>query len=141
MKRLVLSVALVVLAAAFHVPGAFALPPLPKYVQEHYASSPEYAKFAETFAGLKSKCDTCHKPGADKKAKGHGLNDFGKAVHDNFKHRDFTAADKAKSEPAEAAKAKKLIADALAAAESLKNTDGQVYGELIKAGKLPGKNE
>jgi len=121
--------------------NAEALPPLPKYVQEHYGASPEYAKFAETFAGLKLKCDTCHKPGAEKKAKGHGLNDFGMAVHDNFKHREFLAADKAKSDPAEAAKAKKLIADALVAAEALKNADGKVYGELMKMGKLPGKNE
>jgi hypothetical protein len=117
-----------------------ALPPQPKYVQEHYSASPEYAKFAETFKGLKSKCDTCHTPGADKKAKGHGLNDFGKAVHDNFKHRDFLAADKAKSDPEQAAKAKKLLADALAAAEGLKNAEGKSFGELIKAGSLPGKN-
>ena len=116
------------------------LPPLPKYVQEHYSASPEYSKFAETFKGMKSKCDTCHTPGADKKAKGHGLNDFGKAVHDNFKHRDFLAADKAKSDPEQAAKAKKLLADALAAAEGLKNADGKSFGELIKAGSLPGKN-
>ena len=73
-----------------------ALPPLPPYVAEHYQGQPEYAKFVETFAGLKMKCDTCHTPGADKKAKGHGLNDFGKAVHDNFKHKDFLAANKAK---------------------------------------------
>jgi hypothetical protein len=79
-------------------------------------------------------------PGADKKAKGHGLNDFGKAVHDNFKHKDFLAANLAKADPAEAAKAKKLIAEALAAAEALKNADGKLYGDLMKAGQLPGKN-
>ena len=139
MKRYVLLilVASVVAAVGNRAEG---LPPLPKYVLEHYSASPEYAKFAETFKGLKSKCDTCHTPGADKKARGHGLNDFGKAVHDNFKHRDFLAADKAKSDPEQAAKAKKLLAEALAAAEGLKNSDGKVYGELIKAGSLPGKN-
>jgi hypothetical protein len=120
--------------------SASALPPLPPYVAEHYKSNPEYSKFAATFAALKMKCDTCHKPGADKKAKGHGLNDFGKAVHDNFKHKDFLAANMAKDNLAEAAKAKKLVADALAAAEALKNADGKTYGELIKAGQLPGKN-
>ncbi len=119
---------------------ALALPPLPPYVAEHYKSNTEYSKFAATFAGLKMKCDTCHKPGADKKAKGHGLNDFGMAVHDNFKHKDFLAANKAKDDPAEAAKAKKLVAEALVAAEALKNASGQTYGELIKAGQLPGKN-
>ena len=139
MKRFVVVAIVAGLLAAISN-RAEGLPPLPKYVQEHYSESPEYAKFAETFKGLKSKCDTCHTPGADKKAKGHGLNDFGKAVHDNFKHRDFLAADKAKSDPEQAAKAKKLIADALAAAEGLKNADGKTFGELIKAGSLPGKN-
>jgi hypothetical protein len=117
---------------------AFALPPLPKYVEEHYAASPDYAKFVETFKGLKMKCDTCHTRGADKKAKGHGLNDFGSAVHDHFQHRDFLAANKlAKDNPDEAAKAKKLVAEALLAAEAEKNAAGKTYGELLKAGQLP----
>jgi hypothetical protein len=119
---------------------ALALPPLPAYVGDYYKADPEYAKFAAVFAGTKTKCDTCHTPGADKKAKGHGLNDFGKAVHDNFKHKDFLAANKAKADPAEATKAKKLVADALTAAAALKNADGKTYGELLKAGQMPGKN-
>src|SRR3954466_11227990 len=70
---------------------ARALPPLPKYVEEHYAGSPDYAKFVEKYKGLdmEHQCDACHKPGIDKKVKGHGLNDFGQAVARNFKHRDF----------------------------------------------------
>jgi hypothetical protein len=119
---------------------ASALPPLPAYVGEYYKSQPEYAKFAEVFAGLKMKCDTCHTPGADKKTKGHGLNDFGKAVHDNFKHKDFLAANKAKDNAAELAKAKRLVADALTAAAAEKNPDGKTYGDLLKAGQMPGKN-
>jgi hypothetical protein len=120
--------------------SAWALPPVPAYVGAHYKENPEYEKFAAAYAAQKSKCDTCHVPGADKKKKGHGLNDFGKAVHDHFKHRDFTAADKAKDNPAEAAKAKELIAAALVAAEAEKNADGKTFGELMKAGQLPGKN-
>jgi hypothetical protein len=120
--------------------SAWALPPVPAYVGPYYKDKPEYAKFAEVYAAQKSKCDTCHVPGADKKMKGHGLNDFGKAVHDHFKHRDFTAADKAKENPAEAAKAKELIVAALVAAEAEKNADGKTFGELMKAGQLPGKN-
>src|SRR5262245_12788733 len=93
---------------------SWALPPLPPYIEQHYSGSPEYAKFVEVFKGLESKCDTCHKPGADKKAKGHGLNDFGEAMHKHLKHRDFNASHKlAKENPAEAAKAKQLVADAL----------------------------
>ena len=137
--NLTVRVSLATLLALSLCSPALALPPLPPYVAEHYKSNPEYAKFAATFAGLKMKCDTCHKPGADKKAKGHGLNDFGKAVHDKFKHKDFLAADKAKDNPAEAAKAKKLVAEALAAAEAMKNADGKTYGELIKAGLVAGE--
>src|SRR5947209_5912388 len=89
---------------------AKALPPLPKYVEEHYGSSPAYAKFVEHYKGLdmEQQCDACHKPGIDKKVKGHGLNDFGQAVARNFKHRDFNKADKlGKDNTEEAAKAKK----------------------------------
>ena len=120
--------------------SAWALPPVPAYVGAYYKEKPEYAKFAGAYEAQKSKCDTCHVPGADKKMKGHGLNDFGKAVHDHFKHRDFTAANKLKDLPAEAAKARQLIVDALVAAEAEKNAEGKTFGELMKAGQLPGKN-
>jgi hypothetical protein len=33
-----------------------------------------------------------------------------------------------------------LIVDALVAAEAEKNADGKSFGELMKAGQLPGKN-
>jgi hypothetical protein len=129
-----------VLALLAPVP-ALALPPLPKYVEQHYAASPEYAKFAETLKGLKTKCDACHKPGADKKAKGHGLNDYGHAVHEHLNDKEFMAAHKAAADnPESEKKALELAAAALKAAEADKNAQGQTYGELIKAGKLPGTN-
>jgi hypothetical protein len=135
-------------AAAFVVIGilvvtASALPPLPKYIEEHYSASPEHAKYVEMYKTLEldHKCDACHKPDADKKAKGHALNDYGQAVARNFKHRDFNKADKlGKNNAEEAAKARKLVADALAKAEEEKNAAGKTFGELIKAGQLPGKN-
>ena len=121
--------------------GASALPPLPKYVAEYYAGKPEYAKFSEAWTGMKLKCDACHKPGADRKAKGHGLNDFGEAVHKHLKHKEFLAADKARLDDAKMAElAKKLVAEALAAAEAAKKDNGKTYGELMKAGTLPGTN-
>lgn len=134
---------IVVVVMAVLVVTASALPPLPKYIEEHYSASPQHAKFLEMYKGLEMehKCDACHKPDADKKAKGHALNDFGQAVARNFKHRDFNKADKLGKDSAdEVAKAKKLIAEALTKAEEEKNTAGQAFGELIKAGKLPGKN-
>lgn len=119
---------------------ALALPPLPAYVREYYEGKPEYAKFSAAFGELMSKCDACHKPGADKKAKGHALNDFGEAMHKNLKDKEFLAANMGKEDPKMAALAKKLVADALTAAEAVKKEGGQTFGAVMKAGKLPGTN-
>ena len=64
-----------------------AFPSMPNYLKDGYKDQQDYKPFLETLEGLKTKCDVCHKPGADKKAKGHGLNDFGKVYHDRFKHK------------------------------------------------------
>jgi len=122
---------------------AVALPPLPPYIEDYYAASPEHAKYVAMYRTLEGdhKCDSCHKPDLDKKAKGHALNDYGEAVHKHFKHRDFNKADVlGKKSDEEKAKARQIIADALSKADQEKNADGVVYGDLIKAGKLPGKN-
>ena len=122
---------------------ASALPPLPKYVVDYYSASPEHAKYVQMYRSLagEQKCDSCHKPGIDKKTKGHGLNDYGQAVHKYFKHRDFNKADKLGMDNAEQrAIAQKLIADALKLADQEKNATGKTYSELIKAGQLPGSN-
>jgi len=117
--------------------SAYAFPPLPTYVIDGYKTEKDYKPFLDAVEALKSKCDVCHKPGADKKAKGHGLNDFGKAFHDHFKHKDFQAAHKDKKTD----EAMKLVKDAWDKAVTEKNADGKVYGDLIKEGKLPGKND
>ena len=142
MKRLVCVGLFLVLTIALGL-TASALPPLPPYIEEHYSESPEHAKYVAMYKALEMehKCDACHRPGVEKKMKGHGLNDYGDVVHRHFKHRDFNKADKlGKSDPAEAANAKKIIADALKKADAEKNAAGETYGDLIKAGKLPGKN-
>lgn len=137
-------------AMALTTTAAFALPPIPDYAAEHYAKEPGGEKIVEAMK-LKAemgKCSMCHIPGADKKAKGHGLNDFGKAVHDNFKHKDFLAevknatAEGATDEAKAAAKAKALaiLVEGLNKASAMKNADGKVYGDLIKAGTIPGDN-
>jgi hypothetical protein len=128
------------LLAAF-AGSTLALPPLPKYVGEYYAARPEYAKFSAAWGKLTLKCNACHKPGADRKAKGHGLNDFGEAMHKNLKHKEFLAADKMKlDDPKMAELARQLVAEALAAAEAVKKDGGKTYGEIMKAGMLPGTN-
>lgn len=131
--------------AVFAILGvtANALPPLPKYIEEYYSASPEHAKYVEMYKALdmEHKCDACHKPGIDKKVKGHALNDYGQTVARHFKHRDFNKADKlGKDSAEEATKAKKILAEALAKADDEKNAAGKTYGELIKSGQLPGKN-
>lgn len=145
MKRLLMMTTAAVIALG--ASAAFALPPIPDMVQEHYAKDPNGAKIVETLKMQKGKCSMCHIPDADKKAKGHGLNDFGKAVHDNFKHKDYMAEVKTSKEAADdagkaAAKAKAMtiLGDALKKAAELKNAKGEVFGDLIKAGKMPGDN-
>lgn len=122
---------------------ARALPPLPQYIEEYYSAIPEHAKYLEMYKSLdmEHKCDACHKPGIDKKVKGHALNDYGQTVARHFKHRDFNKSDKlGKDNAEEAAKAKKILAEALSKAAEEKNAAGQTYGEIIKGGQLPGKN-
>lgn len=132
--RFALSLAVVFSVAAS---SANAFPKLPTYLKDGYKEDKEYKAFFETFEGLKTKCDVCHKPGADKKAKGHGLNDFGKVYHDRFKHKDFTAADKdGKTE-----EAMKIFKDAWEKSVKEKNADGKVFIDLIKGGKIPAKND
>lgn len=125
----------------FAVSAAQALPPLPKYVQDAYKDKPEYAQFSAAVAGLKSKCDLCHIPKADKKAKGHGLNDFGHAMHEHLDDGAFKKAHmEAGKNPAMGAAAAKMVVEALQKSEADKKSDGKTYGELMKAGELPGTN-
>ena len=125
------------LVLGFCTVSANAFQPLPGYLKDAYKDDADYKLFLETVEGLKTKCDVCHKPGADKKAKGHGLNDFGKVYHDRFKHRDFTAAHKDKKTE----EAMKVFKDAWEKSVKEKNADGKVFLDLIKEGKLPGKND
>ena len=132
--KVALAAVVVTASAAVQV---MAFPSMPKYLVDGYKIEKDYKPFIETVEGLKTKCDVCHKPGAEKKAKGHGLNDFGKVYHDRFKPKDFKAADMEKKTD----DAMKVFKDAWEKSIIEKNADGKVYGDLIKAGKLPGKND
>lgn len=137
-SSLTLATFLLALAAT----SAYALPPIPGLAAEAFKDSANYPEaFVKEFSGMKSKCDLCHKPGADKKAKGHGLNDYGHAVHDSLSFKEFKAlAPKAKEDKEAAAALQKLLSAGLLKAGGMKNEAGQTFAELIKAGKLPGKN-
>ncbi len=128
--------------------SALALPPIPAQVAEHYAKDPNGVKITETLKVQKGKCGMCHIPDADKKAKGHGLNDFGMAMHDHLKHKEYLAEHKIaadeKTTPADKAaalsKSMAILVDALKKASEHKNAEEKVYGDLIKEGTMPGKN-
>jgi hypothetical protein len=126
------ALALVVVVAS----SALAVPPVPKYFKEAVGDGADAKGFVAAWDGLKGKCDLCHIPNADKKAKGHGLNDFGKAYHKHFDHKAFLAADKEKN----AETAVKLLRTAWEKVQEDKNEAGETFGSLIQAGKLPGKN-
>jgi hypothetical protein len=127
----------VVCSIAWAAGNADAFPKLPAYLVDGYKDNKDYKPFVDKVNSLETKCDVCHKPGADKKAKGHGLNDFGKVYHDRFKPKDFQAAEKDKKTD----EAMKLFKEAWEKSVTEKNADGKVYGDLIKEGKLPGKND
>lgn len=128
--------------------SAYALPPIPDYIKESFGDKAEYKGYLAAAEAQKSKCASCHVPGQDKKAKGHALNDFGKAVHKHLDDKAFMAADKAGKEAADEkgkaegkAKAKALFLTAWEKASADKNADGKTFGDLIKEGKIPGKND
>ena len=124
------------MALGFCTSSAYALAPLSKYLEETYKEDKDYKAFFTTVDGLKSKCDVCHIPGANKKKEGHGLNDFGKAYHNKFDLKAFQPAQKEKKTE----EATKLFKDAWEKAIQEKNGDGAVFADLIKEGKNPGKN-
>ena len=116
---------------------AKAFPPMPGHIKEAFKDDQDYKPFLKTVEALKMKCDVCHKPGADKKAKGHGLNDFGKVYHDRFEAKKYKKAQEDKQND----ESLKLFKAAWDKSVTEKNADGKVYGDLIKAGMLPSKNE
>jgi hypothetical protein len=134
MTRLVFCAAIAICITA--TSSVYALPPMPGLVNEAFKNDAEAKTFMAEFGKLKMKCDLCHKPGADKKAKDHGLNDFGEAMHKSVNFKEFKAAMTAKDNAA----LMKLFNEGYAKAAEEKNADGKTYGELIKAGSLPGKN-
>lgn len=124
------------LAVTFLAASAFALPPVPKYLPMALEGREDSQEYLKAFKAAAMKCSSCHVPGADKKAKGHGLNDFGQTMHKHLNDKEFMAADKARDEMT----ALKLFTEAWGKAVQEKNAEGKLYADLIKAGKLPGTN-
>ena len=109
-----------VVAAIFVSTGAEALA-RPKYANVATSTYPDLAKKHGTDGKLT--CAVCH-PDKDKKIR----NNFGKAFGGKLEKKNET--DEAK------------IKEALTKAEGEKSaTEGKTFGDLIKAGDLPGTNE
>jgi hypothetical protein len=77
------------------------------------------------------KCNVCHE-GKNKKDK----NEFGVAVGKYLKKADFTG-DSKKYDP-KSEEGQKALAEGLEKAAMEKSSNGKTYGELMKAGELPG---
>ena len=85
---------------------------------------------AKNAAAKKAGCKACH-PTKSKKDR----NDYGYALSKLVNAKDFKGA-KAKSEESQ-----KKLAAAFKKLETSKNAEGKTFGELLKAGKLPGTDK
>ena len=121
MKKVCVCLVLTLVGLGFSFQSASALPPFNKEWVAKY-NTPEKPAFTE------AKCNVCH-AGESKKMK----NEYGKAVG-----KYLTKAKYNEIKEDEAA-AKKYIAEGLAKAEAGKSASGKTYGEMLKAGLLPGK--
>ena len=124
-KKVCVCAVLGAVVAAFCMPSASALPPFNKEWKAKYVEGNSNAKFVE--AVEMEKCNVCHK-GMNKKDR----NDYGQVV------AKFLTKKKYNEIKDDEAVAKKYILDGLKSAEGEKSKSGKTYGELFKAGQLPG---
>jgi len=121
MKKVCICIVIGLVGLVLSLQSASALPPFNVAWKAKYNPDEKNAAFVE------AKCNVCH-TGDNKKMK----NDYGKAVG-----KYLTKAKYMEIKEDEAA-AKKYIQEGLQKAETEKNAAGKTYGEMIKAGSLPG---
>jgi hypothetical protein len=138
MKKVCVCLLLAVIAIAWRTQSASALPPLNAAWHEKYSSMKEVvvSKLGES---SNDRCNVCHVPEKGKKEK----NDYGKAVGKFVTKAKITEIrENGEKSGADAdkvsAETKKYILEGLQKAESEKSKSGKTYGDLIKAGQLPG---
>ena len=125
MKKVCLTLLLGGIVVSLTAGSALALPPFSKEWAAKYVEGNSNKAFTDAVAT--AKCNVCHE-GTSKKMK----NEYGKAVGKFLTKADFDAV------KADAEKAKKFIDEGLTKAEAEKSSSGKTFGELIKAGMLPG---
>ena len=125
MKKVCVCVVLGLCVVAVSEPSASALPPFNKEWKAKYEDGNGNAKFVA--AVEEAKCNVCHM-GTSKKDR----NEYGKAVSKFLTKAKYTEIKE------DEVAAKKYILEGLQKAEAEKGKAGKSYGDLIKAGKLPG---
>jgi hypothetical protein len=125
MKKVCVTMVLGLMAVAFCVQSASALPPFQKEWKAKYADGNSNAAFVA--AVETAKCNVCH-TGTSKK----DHNEYGKVV------KKFLTKAKYNEIKEDAEAAKKYILESLTKAEAEKAANGKTYGEMLKAGELPG---
>jgi hypothetical protein len=125
MKKVCVTVVFCLLAVAFCMQTATALPPFQKEWKAKYtpegSSNTKLVQAAET-----AKCNVCHM-GTSKK----DHNPYGQAVKKYLSKAKYNEI----KEDADAAK--KYIDEGLTKAEGEKNAAGKTYGDVLKAGGIP----
>ncbi len=126
------SLVLVLGAMAWVLPcgSADAIPLFNMKFQERYAgekANPDFAKLVKETA----KCNVCHVEGEKKSVR----NEFGEALHDAGLDKKNYPKERVESE---ADAVNKEIQAAFDKVEAKKSAGGMTFGDLIKAGKLPG---
>src|SRR3954449_9656125 len=121
MKKVCVCIVVCLIGMAWSVQSASALPPFNKEWVAKYNDGDKNAAFKE------AKCNVCH-AGESKKMK----NEYGKAVGKYLTKAKYNAIKE------DEAAAKKYILEGLQKAEGEKGAAGKAYGDLLKAGKLPG---
>lgn len=130
---------LVVLTVAMFTCGlsgnAIALAPFKKAWQDKYLENHENEEFQKTAKA--AGCNVCHIK--DSKVKKHFQNDYGKLINKLIEGDANKRQKEAEDSKAEMAKILKEFEAALekVAKEKSDGGKGPMYGELIKAGKLP----
>lgn len=94
--------------------------------------------FEKKYGNLKVKCDACHVPDEPKNVR----NEFGKLFYKQLKDKDLTAQwreieDRKEKKAFERDVMTPAFDKALEAVKKMENADGENYGELIAAGKIP----
>ena len=125
MKKVCMMFALGCVVAALCASQAFALPPFNKEWTAKYVDGNGNAAFVAAVGT--AKCNVCH-VGKSKKDK----NEYGKAVGKYLTKKGYEEV------KADAAAAKKYVNEGLDKAEAEKSAGGKTYGEMLKAGELPG---